>query len=138
MITKKWTNGPSMKYKRYQHACFYDQQSNSVVVLGGSSGMKGTGSETALKSTELWNIESKKWISLADSPTSIVLSEAVASKSGEYLGFAAGGQISKETSNKVWGLRRKDMTWWEMPQRLQRARQYHSVVNVASDEIPGC
>ena len=138
MITKKWKNGPSMHDKRSQHGCFYDQQTNSVVVLGGSNGMKGTGTESGLKSSEQWNLGSKKWISLADFPTSIISSEAVESKSGEYLGFAAGGQTSKETSNKVWGLRRKDMTWWKMPQRLQRARQYHSIVNVPSDEIPGC
>ena len=72
-------------------------------------------------------------------PEPIGRSAGVASKSMEYTGFIAGGNSPGHVWNrKVLGLRRRDLVWEVMPQKLQTARRYHSIVNLPYDQIPGC
>ena len=63
----------------------------------------------------------------------------ILNKSKKYIGFVAGGQIeSGDPTGKIFGFRRSDLKWEIMPQQLKTARYWHSVVNVNSDQIPGC
>ena len=128
----QWTKGPALKQKRYLHSCFFDEQSNHVFVIGG--GYNGR----RLKSTEKLRIGNSIWESTTDLLEPLSRSAAVASDSNAFIGYVAGGYINNVKTDKVWGLRRTDLHWVEMPKRLQIPRGYHSMVNVVSDEIPGC
>ena len=121
-----------MKKARNYPSCFYDDQSNSVFVTGGR-GSRGQG----LATSEKLNLDTYQWESIPSLPQPLYLSDGVASKSIEYIGFVAGG-YTDTTTNKVLGLRRRDLMWEVMPKQLQKARRSYSMVNVASDEVPGC
>ena len=129
--TQEWTQGPSMNQKRSGHSCFYDDQTNSVFVVGGSNG-------NILATTEQWRLDTNQWISTPDLPEPLYLSAGVASKSTQYVGFVAGGYNGTSKTNKIYGLRRNVLTWEAMPEQLQTARTYHSMVNPPVDQIPGC
>ena len=130
----KWTKGPTLREKRYRHSCFYNEQSNTVFVIGGVGE-----NERRLKSTEKLKINEKlSWESTTDLPEPLHSSAAVASKSNEFIGYVVGGEANNEITDKIWGLLRTDINWVEMPKRLQTLRGYHTMVNIASDEIPGC
>ena len=132
-LTNEWTSGPAMKDKRDSHACFYDAETNSVFVVGGG-GVSGI-----VKTTARLNLNTNVWESTPDLPAFLQFSVGVASKSKDFIGFVAGGETANyEITAKVWGLRRRDLVWEEMPQQLQKARIFHSMVNLASNEIPGC
>ena len=120
-----------MKEKRDRHSCFYDIKSNSVCVIGGYNGNK-------LATTEKWNLDTNQWESTPSLPEPLYHSAGVASKSNDYIGFVAGGYTSSGRTNKVFGLRRRDLKWEVIPQRLQTARYHHSMVNLPSDQVPGC
>ena len=128
-ITQEWSQGPSMNQKRRRHSCFYDDQTNSVFVVGGGY---------YLASTEKWNLDTNQWISTPDLPEPLYRSAGVASKSSHFVGFLAGGNTNAGKTNKVLGLRRSDLVWEVMPQQLKIARERHSMVNVPVDQIPGC
>ena len=130
--TEEWTQGPKMKEKREYHSCFYDIKSNSVYVIGGYNGNK-------LATTEKWNLDTNQWESTPPLPEPLSHSAGVASNSIEYIGFVAGGLTAgDERTNKVFGLRRRDLNWEIMPQQLQTGRYAHSMVNLPSDQVPGC
>ena len=133
--TKEWTPGPKMKEKRVYHSCFYDIKSNSVFVIGGWNG-------TRLATTEKWNLDTNKWESTPSLPEALSFSAGVVSKSLDYIGFVAGGNtggfVTGGTTNKIFGLRRRDLNWEVMPQQLQTARAGHSMVNLPTDQVPGC
>ena len=115
------------------HSCFYDEQSNTVFVIGGRNNW-GT-----LKSTEKLKLnENFNWESTTDLPEPLDQSSAVASNSNEFIGYVAGGYTNNGKTDKIWGLRRTDLNWVEMPKRLQQLKWTHSMVNIAPDEIPGC
>ena len=78
------------------------------------------------------------WKSTTDLPEPLRYSAAVASNLNDFIGYVAGGWTKNEWTDKIWGLRRTDLNWVEMPKRLQKSRDDHSMVNIASDEIPGC
>ena len=128
---EEWSQGPSLKGKRYRHSCFYDYQTNSVFVVGGFNG-------NYLATTEQWNLDINQWITTPDLPQPLVYSAGVASKSSQFVGFLAGGWTNAGRTNKVFGLRRNDLVWEVMPQQLKIARYHHSMVNLPYDEIPGC
>ena len=130
MKTEEWSQGPSMNQKRRNHACFYDDQTNSIFIVGGSNGNR-------LATTEQWRLDTNQWTSTPELPEPLRYSAGVASKSGRFVGFVAGGYNSG-VSNKIHGLRRSDLTWELMPQKLQIARRKHSMVNLPFDQIPGC
>jgi len=131
--TEEWTRGPKMKEKRSGHSCFYDIKSNSVFVIGGWNGKK------RFATTERWNLDTNQWESTPSLPKPLTYSAGVASKSMDYMGFVAGGEInSGRKTNEIFGLRRRDLKWEIMPQQLQKARTYHSMVNLDSDQVPGC
>ena len=129
--TEEWSQGPKLNGKRSGHSCFYDDQTNSVFVAGGSDGNR-------LASTEQWNLGTNQWISTPGLPEPLYSSAGVASKANQYVGFLAGGNTNAGRTNKVFGLRRSDLVWEVMPQQLQIARDDHSMVNVPADHIPGC
>ena len=132
--TEQWTKGPTMKEKRGWHVCFYDIISNSVYVIGGSN-MK------RLATTEKWNLDTNQWESTQSLPEPLSHSAGVASNSIEYIGFVAGGLTGGGDggrTNKVFGLRRRDLNWEIMPQQLQTGRYAHSMVSLPSDQVPGC
>ena len=129
--TEEWSQGPSMKEKRRNHACFYDDQTNSVFVVGGYNG-------NYLATTEKWKLDTNQWISTPELPEFLTHSAGVASKSDQFVGFVAGGYYGGRTTNRIHGLRRSDLTWEIMPQQLQTARYSHLMVNVPADQIPGC
>ena len=133
--TEEWSQGPSLNQKRYDHACFYDDRTNSVFVAGGYD------YPNTLATTEQWNLDTNQWISTPDLPEPLSSSAGVASKSSHFVGFVAGGYATGTTggiTNKVLGLRRNDLVWEVMPQQLKIARYHHSMVNLPYDEIPGC
>ena len=114
--------------KRYDPSCLYDDKSNSIFVIG------GWGENGRMKSTEKLRInENMSWETTTDLPESLVYSAAVASNSNKYIGFVTGGYTSYGLTDKVWGLRRTDIEWVEMPKRLQKSRRGHTMVNVASE-----
>ena len=129
---EEWSEGPSLKEKRRLHSCFYDDQTNSVFVAGGYDDNVGL-----LATTEQWRLDTNQWITTPDLPERLDSSAGVASKSEQFVGFVAGGNNGVAT-NKIHGLRRTDLTWELMPQKLQIARDLHSMVNVPADQIPGC
>ena len=133
--TEEWSQGPTMKEKRIEHSCFYDDHTNSIFVVGGQGGLYNN----QLATTEQWQLDTNQWISTPSLPEPLVRSAGVASKSMEYTGFIAGGNSPGHVWNrKVLGLRRRDLVWEVMPQQLQTARMYHSIVNLPYDQIPGC
>ena len=127
---EEWSQGPSINQKRSSHSCFYDDQTNSVFVVGGYN-------DNFLATTEQWNLDTNQWITTPDLPEPLLYSAGVASKSDQFVGFVAGGNNGVAT-NKIHGLRRSDLTWEIMPQQLQTARDFHSMVNLPADQIPGC
>ena len=112
-----------MKEKRDRHSCFYDIKSNSVYVTGGANG------NNRLATTEKWNLDTNKWESTPSLPEALSFSAGVASKSLDYIGFVAGGKtggfVTGGTTNKIFGLRRRDLNWEVMPQQLKTARYDH-------------
>ena len=110
-----------------------------MFVIGGGH-LDTEGWYRTLKSTEKLKMnENLSWKSTTDLPEPLAYSAAVSSNSNELIGYVAGGYTTNGRSlDKVWGLRRTDLHWVEMPKRLQIPRGYHSMVNVVSDEIPGC
>ena len=130
--TEEWTRGPKMKEKRFDHSCFYDIKSNSVYVAGGYN------RNNYLATTEKWNIDTNQWESTPSLPEPFKQSAGVSSKSIDYIGFVAGGYTNSGRTNKVLGLRRRDQNWEVMPQQLQTARNSHSMINLPSDQVPGC
>ena len=82
--------------------------------------------------------EQLRWESTTDLTEPLSSSAAVASNSNDFIGYVAGGWTNNGDTDKIWGLRRTDLNWVEMPKRLQMPRGFHSMVNVVSDEIPGC
>ena len=129
--TEEWTQGPKMKEQRYLHSCFYDIKSNSVFVIGGWNGNR-------LATTEKWNLDTNKWELTPSLPETLDDSAGVSSNSIDYIGFVAGGYTSSGNTNKIFGLRPRDLKWEVMPQQLQTARNGHSMVNLPSDQVPGC
>ena len=118
---------------RYGHSCLVDESTSSIYVIGGFNKQN-----MDLSTTEKWIFGMDSWVLSTNLPVSVGRSSAVSSKSGTYIGYIAGGWafgIDEHSSNKIWGLRRMDLTWIEMAQTLKIGRQDHSIVNVPADEI---
>ena len=126
-----------MKEKRQWHSCFYDDHTNSIFIVGGSAGWNDS-ADLQLATNEQWKLDTNQWIMTPSLPEPIGRSAGVASKSMEYTGFIAGGFTDNDNTKKVFGLRRRDLVWEVMPQKLQTARRHHSIVNLPFDQIPGC
>ena len=140
VASKTWSDGPKMNTKRYGHACFADEETSRIHVMGGLY-IFGPGiyaPHNMLDSTEVWTFGADSWQYSANLPEVIDYSSAVASKSDEYVGYIAGGNTRIGTSRKLWGLRREDMTWIVMNKELKIERIGHSLLNVPVKEILGC
>ena len=123
---------------RYGHACLVDESTSTIYVMGGFNKQN-----MDLSTMEKWNfgVNGRSWLLSTNLPESVGRSSAVPSKSSTYIGYIAGGWAfgkDEYSSNKIWGLRRENMTWIEMTQTLKIGRQDHSLVNVPADEISGC
>ena len=91
----------------------------------------GYGDNGKLKSAEKLEINDNWiWESTTDLPETLDEFAAVASNSNNFIGYVAGGTAPNGWNDKVWGLRRADLKWVEMPKRLQKSRRLHTVVNV--------
>ena len=138
---KRWTKGPTLREKRYRHSCFYDEETNTVFVVGGY-GKKVLPTiviNNKLSTTEKLKLDQYLfWEPATDLPEPVALSSAVSSKSKEFLGYLAGESTSNEYTDKIWGLQRSDLKWVEISKRLQIPRNDHTMVNVGSEDIPKC
>ena len=123
-----------MNTKRRQHACFVDEATSSIHVIGGYDGEV----YNRLQSTEKWLFGTYSWQPSANFPEKIIGPRAVSANSNEYVGYMAGGTVRYRYTSKVWGLRREDMTWIEMSQKLKTGRLHHSLLNVPMDKVLGC
>ena len=101
--------------------------------------MGGYNSER-LKSTEKWTVGTDSWVSGVSLPEPVGGPASVNSNSEQLIGYLVGGStIGSEVTKKVWYLRRQDMSWIEdRSKTLQTPREYHTVVNIPGDQIPGC
>ena len=130
--TEQWTQGPNMKQYKRQHSCFYDEKTNSIFTIGGLSGSDKSAT------TEQWKLDTNHWEPTPSLPEPLWSAAGVASNSMDYIGFVAGGSTNSGGSDKVLGLRRMDLGWQVIPQKLKTARSGHSIVNLPLDQIPGC
>ena len=122
-----------MNTKRRDHACLVDEATSSIHLMGGYGARYNE-----LQSTEKWLLGRESWQRSANLPEKIRQSRAVSANSNEYVGYMAGGTARYAYTSKVWGLRRKDMTWIEMSQKLKTGRLHHSLLNVPMDKVLGC
>ena len=136
-MTKNWTSGPRIKQKRFYHTCVYDEEANVLFVIGGLDVVND--GEIGLATVERLYLENNiaVWENTPALPEPVHSTAAVISKSSDLISIVAGGMANYGKSFKVWGLRRRDLGWDEMT-RLPQGHSHHSMVNVASDEIPGC
>ena len=126
-----------MNDKRSHHACMYDETTSSIHVMGGLGG----DINMDLATTEKWIVGSDTWMVSTNLPESIGWTSAVSAKSKNYVGYIAGGwgfATSDSYSNKIWGLRRHDMTWIAMNKTLKIGRQSHSLLNIPPEQVLGC
>ena len=101
--------------------------------------MGGSGSNGHLKSTEKWIVGTDSWVSGTNLPEAVRRSASVESNSIDNIGYLVGGHTEDEVTSKVWSLRRRDMRWIEdRSKRLTTPRQYHTLVNIPGNQIPGC
>ena len=133
-VTNQWTAGPSLLGKRKTHSCFYDEETNTIFVVG------GYGEGVRLSTTEKLKLDQHLfWEPATDFPEHVAYSAAVSSKSKDFLGYVAGGStINNQYNDKIWGLQRSDLKWIEISKRLQIPRNEHTMVNVGSEDIPKC
>ena len=123
---------------RYGHACVVDESTSTIHLMGGFNKKS-----MDLSTMEKWNfgVSGRSWLLSTNLPESVGRSSAVSSKSSTFIGYIAGGWAfgkDEYSSNKIWGLRRENMTWIEMAKTLKICRQDHTIVNVPADQILGC
>ena len=132
--SKNWTKGPSLNIARINHACMVDPKTDTIHVMGGYD----MSNDVSLDSTETLKEGSKEWKMGPNLKERVRNSEAVSSRSVEYVGYlVAGWAVGDGNYAKTYGLRRRDMEWIEMSKQLKLPRWDHSVVNVQLGEI-GC
>ena len=125
-----------MNDKRSHHACMFDETTSSIHVMGGFGE-----NDMDLATTEKWIVGSDTWSVSANLPESIARTSAVSAKSSNYVGYIAGGwgfATEESYSNKIWGLRRHDMTWIVMNKTLKIGRNDHSLLNISPNQIFDC
>ena len=122
-----------MNSNRYRHACMADVETSTVHVMGGLNG------GIPASSTESFKLNENTWKVGSNLLQPLTFSAAVASRCSDFVGYLAGGMShSGANENSLWGLRRSDMIWIQFSTRLHTERNRHSLVNVLSNEIPGC
>ena len=122
-----------MNTKREAHACFTDKASSSIYIAGGESGGEDD-QWNYLSSTENWTFDEKAWKPSANLPEAISWSSAVSSNIDEFIGYMAG----RYKSNKIYGLRRREMEWIKLNKTLKTGRWGHSLLNIPANQILGC
>ena len=133
-VEKSWTQGPNMISNRLLPSCMVDHETGMIHVMGGHS------SGQSLASTETLKIGEGKWKVGSNLPMPLDLSAAASSRYSEYVGYLAGGYNRQSSSiqDVILGLRRSNMTWVELSNKLQTSRAGHSLVNIRFDKLPGC
>ena len=122
-----------MRTKRAGHACFADEATSSIFVVGGYDDQRNR-----LSSTEKWTFGQSSWQSSANMPEAISASSAVHSNGKNYVGYLAGGEIGIKDSKDIFGLRRRDMTWIKMNKTMEKGRLWHSLLNIPVNQVLGC
>jgi len=122
-----------MNTKRFWHACFADEATSSILVVGGRDDQY-----KRLSSTEKWTFGQSSWQPSANLPEAISSSSAVPSNGNKYVGFLAGGFTGYEYSKDIFGLRRRDMTWIKMNKTMKIGRYSHSLLNIPAKQVLGC
>ena len=121
-----------MNSKRYNHACFTDKASSSIYIAGGR--VDHSYLYSYLSSTEKWTFDENAWTPSANLPEEISRSSAVSSNIDEFIGYMAG----RYKSNKIYGLRRREMEWIKLNKTLKTGRWGHSLLNIPANQILGC
>ena len=108
-----------------------DPRTDTIYVMGGAQ-------ELTTESLQ-WNQANSKWKMGSNLKERLASSAAVSSRSNKFVGYLVGGWTTDvlTPTSKIWGLRRYDMEWIEMSERLRIPRTGHSLVNVQLGEI-GC
>ena len=118
-----------MKTKRYAHACFQDTETSSIYIAGGIDDQYNE-----LISTEKWTLEENSWQPSANLPEAISYSSAVSSNTDEFIGYILPTGYSKD----IYGLRRRQMEWIKLNQKMKTGRYRHSLLNTPANQVLGC
>ena len=124
-----------MNMKRSGHACFIDQATSTIYVLGGRT--KGGW----LNSTEKWTFGQNSWEPSANLPVAIEQSSAVSSDTDEFIGYMTGGNTGTHPDIRtkyIYGLRRREKTWIKLNKTMKMGRRRHSLFNIPANQVLGC
>lgn len=94
-IANTWTEGPRMNSLRRDHACMVNQKTNTVHVMGGRDGPPH---HNLLSSTEKLQLNENEWNFGEPLPEPIHRSKAVFSRTSEFVGYLAGGQLQSHAN----------------------------------------
>ena len=122
-----------MTEKRSSHACMFDETTTTVHVMGGTNIF-----DVTLDTTEKWTNGTDYWQQASTLIKNLRRASAVSSRSKTFVGFISGGWSSGFHLNEIWGLRRLDMIWVKMPEKLEIIRAGHSMVNIPGLEVLEC
>ena len=124
-----------MNTKRKDHACFVDEATSSIYVVGGYDDHGNR-----LNSTEMWTSGQNSWQPSANFPDAISGSSAVSSSNGnKFVGYMAGVWAGRAYySEDIFGLRRRDMTWIKLNKTMKTGRYAYSLLNIPAKQVLGC
>ena len=122
-----------MNMKRCNHACFVDEVTSSIYVVG-----RVDDQWKSLRSTEKWTFEENSWKSSANLPKPISYSSAVSSNTDEYIGYIASGYNPNRVLPDIYGLKKRQMEWIKLNETLKKGRRGHSLLNIPANQISGC
>ncbi len=133
---ERWTEGPSLKYKRKRHGCGRirrdkDSQAMSIVVAGGSDGV------SYLSTVQILHEGSNEWQTGPGLPFGIERSQIVEDQNGGVV--LVGGSYSHGNLDTLFQLPHggQDATWTKMEQKLKIGRKWHTAFLVP-DGIVEC
>ena len=135
-MSKTWSEGPKMNTKRWRHACFADEATSSIFVIGGYDDLWNE-----LNSTEKWTFGQNSWEPSANLPVAIEQSSAVSSDTDEFIGYMAGGNTGTHPDIRtkyIYGLRRREKTWIKLNKTMKMGRRRHSLFNIPANQVLGC
>ena len=122
-----------MNTKRYIHACFKDTETSTIYIAGGLDDQW-----KRLSSTEQLTLEENAWKPSANLPEAISSSSAVSSNTDEFVGYMAGGYLSRYSTKNIYGLKRREKTWIKLNKTMKTGRHHHSLLNIPVNQILGC
>ena len=133
MEIMKWSDGPTMEYKRYFHACTTipgnKEHTGGVIVASG---------QFSDDTVEILEIGSNRWKTVGKSPLTNLYDHAVTpANSPEYILYSVGGtRMYSDYVKGIYGLTHSYT--WTLVGNLTNARSYHTSLNLKQNEIPRC